>query len=175
VGDLEAKLERFALDPPIAPARVLPAEAKDQLPQLRIAGTAWTWRTLAKGAPLAADQIAVPAEQGLRTGQQANQLDRGEEPTEGGEYETIARLPGWLAELPLEDAELMAQHKHLSSELRLGAVADEENVSEEANERISKAQEHGADPADWPQPTAGEAAASRFRVYAAALTRRQPN
>ncbi len=62
---------------------------------------------------------------------------------EGGEEEAIARLPVWLAELALEDAELMPEGEHLSPEVGIGAGADEAEVGEEADKRVGEAEEHG--------------------------------
>src|SRR5262249_44719617 len=66
VGDRKAELERLDLMPPIGPGWVLRGELQKALPPLRIASRTLPGRALAKGRPLAADQIAVPAEQGLR-------------------------------------------------------------------------------------------------------------
>ena len=70
VRDSKAELERLALNPAVAPARVLSGELKHQFPALRVAGRVWAGRALTEGGPLPPDQIAVPAEQGLRPRQQ---------------------------------------------------------------------------------------------------------
>jgi hypothetical protein len=50
------------LDAPVTPARILSGEPQNQRPPLRIAGRTVPGRALAKGHPLTADRIAVPAE-----------------------------------------------------------------------------------------------------------------
>jgi hypothetical protein len=73
VGNLKAQLQRLALDALVPPARVLSGEAKDTLTPLRVAHRARARRASMEGDPLAPDQVAVPAEQGLRPGQQRRQ------------------------------------------------------------------------------------------------------
>ena len=73
VGDLVAELEHLALDSAIAPRWVLPSEPEGQLSPLAMASRAWSWRAPGKGGPLAANQLAMPPEEGLRPGQQGGQ------------------------------------------------------------------------------------------------------
>lgn len=69
VGDPEAELEELALDPPVTPARVLPGKSEVELPKLRIASLQ-TWWPAAVSGPLSADELAMPAKQGLGAGEE---------------------------------------------------------------------------------------------------------
>ena len=93
--------------------------------------------------PLASDEIAIPAQNGLRSGQQDRPGRSGQDSAGIGEDEAVARLPARSAELPLEDAELMPECEHLSTELGVGALVDEAEVGEEAGKRVGEADEHG--------------------------------
>jgi hypothetical protein len=69
VGATRAELEELALDAAIAPARVLPCQAEDQLVQL--APEQWSpTRSCSVASPLPADQFPVPAEQRLGADEQ---------------------------------------------------------------------------------------------------------
>ncbi len=95
-----------------------------------------------EGSPLVTDQLAMPAEQGLRSGQESLQACAQQEPAECGQQNPIARLPGWLSDLALQDTKLMAQSQHLGSELGVRAGADQHEVGEEADELI-ESENHG--------------------------------
>jgi hypothetical protein len=69
--DGEAKVEQLALDPPIAPARVLPRQPKDELAKLGVPSSPAGWPPPA-GGPLCADGFAVPAKKGLRAGEKGS-------------------------------------------------------------------------------------------------------
>jgi hypothetical protein len=69
VGAAVAESEEFALDAAVAPVRVLAGEARDELVEFAGSRTL-SARSPAVGCPLSADELAVPAEEGLRTGQE---------------------------------------------------------------------------------------------------------
>ena len=98
---------------------------------------------LTEGRPLASDQIAVPAEQRLRLRQQGPQAGPWEQPAEAGQQDAITRLPGRLADLPLQRAELMPEGEDLGAELGVGAGADENEVNDEADKLVREAEKHG--------------------------------
>jgi hypothetical protein len=58
-------LQELAPDPHVAPPRVLPAHAQDQLSNLGV--EAWASRRAMRSGPLLGDEPAVPAEQSLRS------------------------------------------------------------------------------------------------------------
>ena len=143
VGYLEAEFERLTLDASVAPRWVLLSETQDQLPSLAMASRALPRWASGKGGPLATDQLAVPAEQSLRSGQQGIQARSRQEPAQGGEQQAIPGLPGWLADLALQNAELVTQRQHLSSELGVGLGADQGEVGEIADKLVEEGEEHG--------------------------------
>ena len=110
-----------------------------------------------EGAPPAPDQIAVPAEQGLWPRQQRGQTCSGKQPAEASKQNAITRLPGRLADLALRNTELMAESKHLCSELGVGAGADQHEVDDEEDELVGEAEKHacGTRPASVCQRSAG--------------------
>ena len=142
VGNLKPEFESFALNPSVPPTGVLGSESEDQLSKLGIARVAATGWTEPVGGPLAADELAVPAEQCLRTWQQGRPSRFREQLTQTSEDHAITGLPSGFAHLALEDAELMAQSEDLGPKPDIRAGADEEQVSEEAEERIGEALKH---------------------------------
>ena len=144
VGDPKAEFERLALDSAVAPGGILAGEPHDQVSPLAMAGRALPRWASGKGAPLAADQLAMPAEQGCWSRQQGIQARSQKDPAQGGEQEPITRLPGGLAELALEDAELMAQGQHLGAKLGVGAGADQDEIGEEADKLVGEGEKHGS-------------------------------
>jgi hypothetical protein len=142
VGAAPAKLEQFALDPAIAPARVLASQAEDQLIQLA-SECGPSARAGAEGRPLASDELAVPAEERLRLGEQRWPGAAREESAESGEEETIGRLPARAVDLALEDAELVAESENLSLEPELGLTTRKESVDEEADQGVEEGERHG--------------------------------
>jgi len=71
------------------------------------------------------------------------------------------RLPGRLADLPLQHAELMAEGEHLGAELGVGARADEHEVCDEADELVREAEQHGDGSCPIGDPTIERAMAPR--------------
>src|SRR5215467_14979321 len=98
---------------------------------------------LAKGCPLAPDQVTMPAEQSLRTRHQGSPARLRQQPAEGSQENAITRLPGGLAHLALQDTELVAQCKHLGAELGVGTGADEHEIGDKADELVREAKKHG--------------------------------
>src|SRR6266487_6234776 len=59
-GQLDPKPDQLALDPPVAPARVLPREPHHELTDLR--SSRWPARTAMRVRPAAGDQLAMPTQ-----------------------------------------------------------------------------------------------------------------
>ena len=87
-----------------------------------------------------ADQIAVPAEQGLWLRQQRGQAGSREQPADASEQDAITRLPGRLADLALKGADLMAEGKHPGAELGVGASADQDVIDHEEGQLVCEAE-----------------------------------
>src|SRR3712207_5945340 len=109
------------MDPAVAPASVVPRQAEDQLLDLGRGGWATTC-VLAAESPLAADQLAVPLQDGLRLEQQEHLVQggawaRGDPGQLGREHRQGQLLPAgeawWLGSLTLKQPELVAQQQDL--------------------------------------------------------------
>ena len=94
--------------------------------------------TAAVGCPLAADEIAVPAEQSLGAGQEGEPIRPRGDAAGGGEEDAIGLLPAWTANLAFENAELMAEGEDLGTEPGVGMAADDQNLEEEADDRVGE-------------------------------------
>jgi hypothetical protein len=101
----------------------------------------------------------VPAEQGLRAGDQGAQGVAREQPAEGGEEETIGRRPARAADLALDDDQLVAGGENLSTELKLRLAAGEQSGEEEADQRVEERERHVRDDGDPVQRESGPAGA----------------
>jgi hypothetical protein len=125
-----AELEEFALDPAIAPPRVLLGHADDQLLTVGVlAGLVAGWPASVE-CPLPADQAAVPAQQRLRADQEGPPGRTGQETTEGGEDQPVAVPEARSTELALKDAELMAEGENLDLESGLAKRSSRERTME---------------------------------------------
>lgn len=142
--DLLPELAQLTLHAAIAPARVLAGQTQDQL--LALAGQ-WrtTWlaaRATAEGSPLATDQLPMPANDGLRAGQEGRPGRSRELAAERCQEQAITAPPAWPAGLAPEDAKLMAEEEDLGPETGLGAAPHVEKLEEQAKETVEEGQEH---------------------------------
>jgi hypothetical protein len=116
--DAYAKPLEFASDALVAPPRVLPGQADDQvldlLVQRRPAGLA------VRVGPGDGDQPSVPAQQCVGLHEQARPMGSGQRPADRGEQGPISRLQPGAWGLATEDGELVAQDQDLQV---LGGVA----------------------------------------------------
>ena len=103
-----------------------------------------TWAT-AEGSPFAADQLAVPAEDGLRPDQEGCPGRSRQPAAERGQEQAITGLPPWTSDLALKNAKLMTEQEYLRLELGRRPVAYVERIEEQAEEAVEEGQEH--DPA----------------------------
>ena len=74
-GHVHVEPQELALDPLVAPGRVLPGQADDQL--LRLLVQRWPARLAARVGPRTSHQASVPAQQRLGLDQEAGQRARG--------------------------------------------------------------------------------------------------
>jgi hypothetical protein len=80
--DPHPELQELSLDPQVAPPRVLPGQAEDQFPNLRIQSR--PSRREVRPGPLPSDELPVPAEQGLGADQEGSPALPGEDPARSG-------------------------------------------------------------------------------------------
>jgi hypothetical protein len=129
--DFHPKAQGFSPDAPIAPARVLPRQADDQL--LDSSSSGGRPRSTTRVAPCAGDQPPVPAHQGLGPDEEARPARPRQDTADGGEQGPVGRLQRRSGSLAVEDGELLAQDKDLKI---LGGITAGER-GEELMERHS--------------------------------------
>jgi len=143
VGAAAAELEELALDPAIAPSRVLLGHLDDQLFPLGIlADSAASWPARVE-CPLPADQLAVPAQQRLRADQEGPPDRTGKETAKGGEDQPVAVPEARPTDVALEDADLMAEGENLDLEGGLAPLAKEEELDQGADDGVEETKDHG--------------------------------
>ena len=113
VGATMAQLQQLTLDPAIAPARILPGQAQDQLVELTGPSSIGVRRTASISRPLTTDQLTMPAEEGLRADEQSGPDWARQNPAQGGEQEAVGGLPASAADLVFENPELLTEGQHL--------------------------------------------------------------
>jgi len=101
------QLQQLTLDAAIAPARILPGQARDQLVELTGPSLIGVRRTASISRPLATDQLAMPAEEGLRADEQSGPGWAKENPARGGEQKAVGGPPARAADLAFADADLV--------------------------------------------------------------------
>ena len=102
--------EQLALDPLVAPARVLPRHLLDQH---REPGIDRRPAAAVGIGPPPADQPPVPAQQRVRRHQPAHPQRPGEQPGQGGEHRPVGPVQLRLRVLPPQHRHLLAQHQQL--------------------------------------------------------------
>jgi len=151
-----AELEQLALDPPVTPARVLPGQAQDQLSTLGDQTRASAPGAAGEQRPLAPDEIAMPAQQGLGADQEAGPGRARQPLAEAGEQEAISRPPAWPLDLALENAQLVPENQELKPEVGVWMTPIDEGLEEKTEDRVEEGEKH--DRPSWqvdPPPVAG--------------------
>jgi hypothetical protein len=137
---LDAEALGFALDALIAPARVLPRQADDQLLDLPVERR--PPRSTTRVGPCAGDQPPVPAQQRLGPDEEARPARPRQDTADGGEQGPVGRFELWSWSLAAEHGELMTQDKDLQI---LGGIATGE-LGEEldgaAQRQVPKSWQH---------------------------------
>jgi hypothetical protein len=116
--DPNPEVLQFALDALVAPARVLPGQAEDQLLGLLV--QRWPARPAVRGGPGASDQPPVPAQQRRWRDEEAGPAGWGQDAADRGEQGPVGGLQPGSWDLAAQDGELVAQDKDLKV---LGGVA----------------------------------------------------
>jgi hypothetical protein len=129
--DLVAEAEQLALDPLVAPARVLPRHLHGQCHQPGV-----DWRPSCPGriGPPPADQPPVPAQQRVRRDQPAPPHRPGQQAGQGGEHRAAGPVQPRLRVLPPQHRDLMAQHQQFGV-LRRRRACQQRHPARQADER----------------------------------------
>ncbi len=132
--DVDPELAQLTDDPLIAPARVLPGEAHDQLAYLM----ADRWPSgLAVGIrPLVSDQPAMPAQERLRPHEKDAPTAARQRAAQCCEQEPIVGFKPRLADLPAKDRQLVAQHENLELLLTIAAGDEHDQLQQAADKNI---------------------------------------
>jgi hypothetical protein len=110
--------------------------AEDKVVELASRDRACSTRPPCVGGPLAADQVAMPAEQRLRAGEERPPGWLGQDSADGGEEQTIARMPAGSADLSLEHPKLVTESQDLDAELGVWPGPDEQDLKQESDEEV---------------------------------------
>ena len=142
--DLDAEPEELALDALVAPARVLPGQADDQLLDVLIERRS-PESTTGIG-PGAGDQAAVPAQQRLRGDEEAGPAGSWQHAADRGEQGSVGRLQPRSLDLAAQHGELVAQHQDLEVLGGVAAGEQREQLDGAAQGQVGESRQH----AGWP-------------------------
>ncbi len=135
-GDRVPQLEQLAAAPLIAPAWVLLRELQDQVPRSGREWGASRPTAPAERGPLAADQLAVPAEEGLWPDGERMPVGAGKATTEGSEDQSVARAPGDALRPAPQDAHFVAQGEELEVADGTAPAPEQGEVQEQEDKGI---------------------------------------
>jgi hypothetical protein len=135
-----AEAREFAVDPALAPGRILGGEAQDESADL---DRGWwsSWFSVWLG-PVVGDSPAMPSEEGVGGDEPAGSTTPGECGCDRAEQRLVAVVECRSVDLAAQDAELMAEHDDLEV---LGATGTKGETSERSNEAVQNAR-HGRSP-----------------------------
>jgi hypothetical protein len=130
------------VDTPIPPRRVLGRHPQDQAPQLR-----WNRRPTGRAVwhgPVASDQLAMPAQQGLRCHEPMVSTLGGEQSGQRREHGAVWPGGAWAGDLTAQDRDLMSEYEDFGVLGRLLAGQQREPAEELAEDDVEESQRH-----DW--------------------------
>ena len=131
---------KLAVDPAIAPCRVLPGQAHHQLHSscgdLRATGGL-------RVGPLATDQLTMPTEQGIGLHEEPMELPSEEQSAEAGKERPVRRLQSRTVDLATEDRHLMPEHDDLDGQIGLVGSSQAEDFDGPEEGEIEKREGHG--------------------------------
>ena len=131
---------KLAVDPAIAPCRVLPGQAHHQLHSsygdLRATGGL-------RVGPLATDQLTMPTEQGIGLHEEPMELPSGDQPAEAGKECSIRGPQGRAVHLATEDRHLVTEHDDFDGQIGLVGSSPAEAFDGPEEGEIEKREGHG--------------------------------
>ncbi len=141
--DADPKLAKLALNADTSPAAVLPAESDDELDEL-IAERGTSRTSLGSPTiPLPTRELPVPAEQSLGRDEEAPPQPSGEQPAERSEHRSVCgSVANATRELPLEHADLVAQHHQLDVLVVFCPSTGSQQTEDPAHDEVAQAEGH---------------------------------
>jgi hypothetical protein len=109
--DSDAQVLEFALDPLVAPARVLPGQADDQLSHVLV--QRWSAGLVVRVGPCAGHQASVPAQQRLRPDDETGPAGSGQHAADGSEQRSVGGPEPGSSRLAAQHTELVTQDEDL--------------------------------------------------------------
>jgi hypothetical protein len=146
------RVEQFALDPAVAPARILPRHPLHQCGDNRVDRRA---AGLARVGPLLAHQAAVPAQDRARSDQAIATQGTGQPPDQGGEDSPVGPVQAWCRVRSTKHGDLMTQHQQLDVLGGRGPPQQHDKAEHLQEDQIQQPQRHGGDHAQLLE-TAGQ-------------------
>ncbi len=132
---------QLAFDALVAPARVLPGQADNQLLHLRV--QRWpAGRAVVREGPRASDQPPVPAQQRLRSNEEARPARPWQYAADRGEQRPIGGLQLGTWGLAAEDHELVAQDEDLQVLGGVTAGEQHEQLDGTAQHEVGELRQH---------------------------------
>src|ERR1039458_9772897 len=113
-GKDDAHRGQLALDAAIAPGRVLPGQSENH--RHRSGWDTRPPRTVGL-SPLAADQVPVPAEQGLGLHEESTSTSSVHESTQSGDQRSIRWTEYWASDLATKNGDLVTEHDDLDGQI----------------------------------------------------------
>ena len=114
-GDRDAHGGELAVDPPVAPGRVLLRQPEDE--RRGSCGDGRSTRPAMWVGPALGDEVTVPAQQGCRLDEEASLAPAREQSPQSGQHRPVGRLQRRTVDLASEDRHLVAQHDDLDGEI----------------------------------------------------------
>ena len=137
--DPDAQVLQFALDLLVAPARVVPGQADDQL--LDVLVQRWSAGLVVRVGPGAGHHPSVPAQQPLRPDQEPGPARPRQHPTDGSQQRWVGGPEPWSRVWPGQHRELVPQHQEL--QILGGATSRlDKQLDEAAQHQVGESWQH---------------------------------
>src|SRR5260370_25589597 len=126
----------YGLDSAVPPTRVLAAQPRYQIDDLRVRRRPQSVRALAQGSPLSAHELAMPPQDRFWTRHKSRPASLGKPFDNRRRDQTIACTPPRSAYLLLQHPHLMPQGQNFSLELCLLPIANAQQVDPKPDDRL---------------------------------------
>jgi hypothetical protein len=141
--ELDPESDQLALNPPVAPTRVLAREPHHQLAQVQ--GRSGATRTPMRVRPATRNKLTVPAQHRPRRRERRSppRLPR-QHATERGKKRPVSLRQLRTSDLPLKHSQLVAEEKDLDLLLPLSPTPEHDQLKQPPKRPIEKRQNHAS-------------------------------